>query len=101
MPRPKRQSRGTKFWRRAFAVCIYGKGLFHYQQRVKVSECKGKEFATIESKQFTINELKGRETVIWFALVKRPPEELEAVYINDVILMKAQKDTTARGDCAL
>ena len=69
---------------------IYGKGLFHYQQRVKVSECKGKEYATIESKPFTINELQGRETVIWFAPVKRPPEELEAVYIDDVILMKAE-----------
>ncbi|MBP5640496.1 MAG: DUF4838 domain-containing protein, partial [Victivallales bacterium] len=74
----------------ALSFGIYGKGLFHYSQNVKVSECKGKDFATIESAPFTINELKGRDTVIWFAPVKRPPEELEAIYIDDVILMKEE-----------
>ncbi len=74
----------------ALTFGIYGKGLFHYKRLVKVSECKGKEYATIESDPFTIKELQGRETVIWFAPPKRPKSELEYVYVDDVILMKAE-----------
>ncbi|MBR4673047.1 MAG: DUF4838 domain-containing protein [Victivallales bacterium] len=69
---------------------IYGTGLFHCKQEVKVSECKGKDYALIESRPFTIKELQGKETCIWFAPVQHPADELEAVYIDEVILMQAE-----------
>ncbi len=74
----------------ALTFGIYGKGLFHYQRPVKVSECKGKEYAIIESDAFSIKELQGRETMIWFAPPKRPKSELQYVYIDDVILLRAE-----------
>ena len=69
---------------------IYGTGVFHCKRAVKVSECKGKNYALIESDSFTIKELQGKETCIWFAPVERPANELEAVYIDEVILMQAE-----------
>ena len=69
---------------------IYGTGIFHCRRDVLVSECKGKEYAVLESAPFTINELQGKATIVWFAPEKRPPEEVEAVYVDEVILMKAE-----------
>ena len=56
---------------------------------MKVSECKGKNYTLIESCPFTIKELQGKETCIWFAPVERLANEVEAVFIDEVVLMQA------------
>ena len=67
---------------------VYGHGLFYKSQVVDVVKCKGKKYVTIESEPFSIKPLIGKSPYIWFAPVQRPPKEIEAVYIDEIILLR-------------
>ena len=69
---------------------LYGTGRFHYSQAVKVADCKGTEFAQIESKPFSLAELLDKVSYLWFAPIQRPLSEVEAIYIDEAILMQAE-----------
>ncbi|MBO4345258.1 MAG: DUF4838 domain-containing protein, partial [Victivallales bacterium] len=68
---------------------VYGQGVFLWNESVDVAKCNGTKYVTIESKPFSIKPLLGKPTVIWFAPVQRPPEEVKAIYIDEVLLLQA------------
>ena len=69
---------------------IYGTDCFHFSQTVKVEDCKGKEFTQIETVPLSLAELLGRATYLWFAPIVRPLSEVEAIYIDEAILMRVE-----------
>ncbi|MBP5639672.1 MAG: DUF4838 domain-containing protein [Victivallales bacterium] len=68
---------------------IYGTGLFHVNEVVNVSQCNGEKYVRIESKPFSIKELIGKTPYIWISPMKRPLEEVKAIYIDEAVIMQA------------
>ena len=68
---------------------VYGTGLFYINENIPVAKCKGQKYVRIESKPFSLKPLIGKSPYIWFAPVNRPLDEVEAVYIDEVVIMQA------------
>ena len=68
---------------------IYGTNLFFLNENIPVAKCKGEKYVRFESKPFSLKDIQKKSPYIWFAPIIRPREEVEAVYIDEPVIMQA------------